>query len=124
MTDKEENVVSDPEIQEEWKQRRQNQSNDEQDICKLKSPASNTRPIDPRTGQYLSYEDMKSRFLTAQGRGSGWQTPDTTDHDITAPRPSENIKPSQSYEQMKKLWYEKQGKRSPDEMRAKWSKRL
>ena len=58
------------------------------------------RPVDPITHLPLSYEQMKSRFLTLQGRSKGWAVEDQTDHDINTPRPSEG-KPEQSYQELR-----------------------
>lgn len=89
----------------------------------MSNPALNDRPIDPITHQPLTYEQMKQRFLTLQGRSKGWAVEDTTDHDITTPRPSEG-KPDKTYEQMRQEWFFLQGRSDPAKKTAEWQDRL
>jgi hypothetical protein len=119
------------EMKEAWLKMRQKQFEDitangkqeGRDITQLKSPLQG-RPIDPKTGKFLSYEDMKRRFLAAQGRGRGWQTPDSDiEHDISVSTPATG-KPLQSFESMRERWYELQGKLPPEKLEQKWKDRL
>ena|SRR5271157_60210 len=90
----------------------------------MSNPALNDRPIDPITHQPLTYEQMKQRFLTLQGRSKGWQVADDNiDHDITTPRPSEG-KPEKSYEQMRQEWFALQGRSDPAKKTTEWQDRL
>jgi hypothetical protein len=92
--------------------------------AQIQNPATQNRPIDPITHLPLTFEQMKQRFMTLQGRSKGWQVADDNiDHDINTPRPSEG-KPSQSYEELRAEFFARQGKQDPLKKTAAWKDRL
>jgi hypothetical protein len=114
------------ELMDAWHEHRRRQLGEiaENGTLHAQSPIDG-KPVDPQTGKLLTYEEMKQRFLAAQGRGVGWEVPDTTEHDINVPTPQSGKLRDQngnfiSYESAREMYFSKMGRVDPAKKQQHW----